>query len=73
MRRMGPLTREAQAIQNDLVKLARRLDRFQAILATAEGFAELAKAEAARVRGHVPFEQVAADREVLQARRFQND
>ena len=46
---MGPLTREIQAIQNDLVKLTRRLDRFQAKAQEAEQAWLLAQAEAARL------------------------
>jgi hypothetical protein len=49
LKRMGPLTREVQKIQNDLVKLARRLDKLQTTISEAEGQWLIWQAETARL------------------------
>lgn len=49
MRRLGPLTREIQAVQNDLVKLARRLDRLQTKIQDAETAWQIQQREAERL------------------------
>ena len=50
MRRMGPLTREIQGVQNDLVKLARKLDRLQVKVQEAEAAWLYEQAEARRLQ-----------------------
>lgn len=50
MRRLSPLAREVQSIQNDLIGLARRLDRLQQRIAETEAVAEVNAAERRRLQ-----------------------
>ena len=50
MRRMGPLAREVQEIQNELVKLARRLDRLQVHVQDADAAMAFEEAERRRLQ-----------------------
>lgn len=50
MRRLSPLVREVQSIQNDLVALARRLDRLQQRIAETEAVATVNEAERRRLQ-----------------------
>lgn len=55
MRRMSPLTREIQAIQNDLVAIARKLQRLQEHVYEAEQTADLVRFDPTRPEGRQPF------------------
>lgn len=50
IRQLGPLSREIQEVQNDLVKLARKLDRLQTKIADTEGWYMVAREEERRTK-----------------------